>query len=440
MNIDKTKTQNSLTREQKQAVGLLSIGTFLEYFDLMLYVHMAVLLNELFFPKTDPFTTSLLAAFSFYSTYLLRPIGALIFGYIGDNIGRKQTVIITTTIMSISCIVMANLPTYDQIGMWAVWIITICRIVQGMSSMGEIIGAELYLTELIQSQERYSNVALLLVSAIFGSTIALATAVLTTSFSFDWRMAFWIGALIAIVGGIARSTLRETPDFICAKKKINQILARAKGQDEKKRIIKQNSIWQAKNNSKTTIAYFLIECAAPLWLCLTYIYFGNLLKEQFNLPVATIIKQNFIVCLLELGAAITLFFITKKTHPLNILKTKSILFFIGVLFFPTLLQNITTPMDIFCIQLFIAVVAPTGFPAKSVFYTHFLPLTRFTYSSFIFAASRSIMYAVSSFGVILLTNYFGYFGLLIIIIPVIISNGWGVFYFTKLEKEAGNYY
>ena len=94
MTIDKINTQHSLTKEQKQAIGLLSIGTFLEYFDLMLYVHMAVLLNELFFPKTDPFTTSLLAALAFCSTYLIRPLGAVIFGYIGDNIGRKQTVII----------------------------------------------------------------------------------------------------------------------------------------------------------------------------------------------------------------------------------------------------------------------------------------------------------------------------------------------------------
>ncbi|WP_342267402.1 hypothetical protein [Candidatus Tisiphia endosymbiont of Empis tessellata] len=81
--------QTSLTREQKEVVGLLSIGTFLEYFDLMLYVHMAVLLNELFFPKTDPHTATLLSAAAFCSTYLLRPFGALIFGWIGDNVGRK---------------------------------------------------------------------------------------------------------------------------------------------------------------------------------------------------------------------------------------------------------------------------------------------------------------------------------------------------------------
>ena len=109
----------------------------------MLFVHMAVLLNDLFFPKTDPFTASLLAAFAFCSTYLLRPIGALIFGYIGDNIGRKATVIITTLLMAFSCFVMAVLPTYAQIGIAASWLVTICRIVQGMSSMGEFIGAQL---------------------------------------------------------------------------------------------------------------------------------------------------------------------------------------------------------------------------------------------------------------------------------------------------------
>ena len=102
---------SSLNREQKEAIGLLQIGTFLEYFDLMLYVHMAVLLNELFFPATDPQTAAVLAAFTFCATYVLRPIGALLFGWIGDNIGRKSTIILTTVMMSVSCIVMANLPT-----------------------------------------------------------------------------------------------------------------------------------------------------------------------------------------------------------------------------------------------------------------------------------------------------------------------------------------
>lgn len=112
---------SSLTRSQKETAVLLQIGTFFEYFDLMLYVHMAILLNELFFPKTDPHTASLLGAFAFCSTYVLRPFGALLFGYIGDNIGRKAIMIITTAMMALSCVIMAMLPTYAQIGITAAW-------------------------------------------------------------------------------------------------------------------------------------------------------------------------------------------------------------------------------------------------------------------------------------------------------------------------------
>lgn len=119
---------STLNREQKEAAGLLQIGTFLEYFDLMLYVHMAVLLNELFFPKTDPFTASLLSALAFCSTYVLRPFGALFFGYIGDTFGRKTTVVFTTSMMAVSCIIIANLPTYAEVGILAAWAITLCRV------------------------------------------------------------------------------------------------------------------------------------------------------------------------------------------------------------------------------------------------------------------------------------------------------------------------
>ncbi|MCD6056430.1 MAG: hypothetical protein K0R12_1392 [Gammaproteobacteria bacterium] len=148
---------SSLKREQREAIGLLQIGTFLEYFDLMLYVHMAVILNKLFFPKTDVNNVQLLSAFAFCSSFVFKPVGAYIFGKIGDTTGRKATVIITTTIMSVSCLIMATLPTYDQIGISAAWIVTICRIVQGLSSMGEVIGAQIYLAEMIKPPLKKSH-------------------------------------------------------------------------------------------------------------------------------------------------------------------------------------------------------------------------------------------------------------------------------------------
>ena len=255
----KTVEQRSLTKEQKDAVGLLSIGTFLEYFDLMLYVHMAVLLNELFFPKTDPFTTSLIAAFTFCSTFIFRPIGALIFGYMGDTIGRKSTVILTTFIMAFCSFIMAILPTYTEIGLTASCIMILCRVMQGMAAMGESIGAEIYLTETIKPPLQYPMVGLLVVFSVVGGTVALGVASFTTSFGINWRYAFWIGAVIALIGTIARTTLREAPDFADAKRSL-QALIKQSNKDPK---ALENSIIGEEKVSKTTTFFFLIiQCMA----------------------------------------------------------------------------------------------------------------------------------------------------------------------------------
>ncbi|MFV9890233.1 MFS transporter [Rickettsia conorii] len=209
-------------RQRMEAVGLLSVGTFLEYFDLMIYVHMAVVINELFFPKANPETTTLYAAAAFCSTFVFRPVGALIFGWIGDHIGRKVTVVITTFMMSIACIIMATLPIYAQIGITATVIMTICRIVQGMSSMGELMGAQLYLTEITKPPAQYSVVTLIDAVAAVGSAAALCMAYIVTSFTLNWRIVFWIGALIAFIGMIARTALRETPEFANAKARVKK--------------------------------------------------------------------------------------------------------------------------------------------------------------------------------------------------------------------------
>jgi MHS family proline/betaine transporter-like MFS transporter len=182
-----------LNKEQKGSIFLLQIGTFLEYFDLMLFVHMAVVLNELFFPKYDPFTTSLLSAFSFCSTFALKPLGALVFGYIGDKVGRKHTVIITTIIMAISCLIMANVPTYAQIGIAASWVITVCRALQGMSSIGESIGAELYTAELIEKPLRYKAVGYIGFAGVVGMVASLMVAKIVLALDINWRIIFWMG-------------------------------------------------------------------------------------------------------------------------------------------------------------------------------------------------------------------------------------------------------
>ena len=317
------EVQERLNRKQKEAVGLLSVGTFLEYFDLMLYVHMAVLLNELFFPKTDPFTASLLSAFSFCSIFVFRPLGAIIFGYIGDNIGRKATIVITTFFMSISCIILANLPTYAEIGIAATWVITMCRLFQGMSSMGEIVGAEIYLTEILKPPIQYPIVMMIAISSILGGTFALTVASLSTSFGFNWRIAFWVGAGIALIGAIARTTLRETIDFADAKRKIK--LSLEENQIDAS-VLKDDPIYKEKAKKLTLLSLFFIQCGWPICFYFTYIHCGNILRNKFEYASDQVIHQNFLVSMIALMGYIIIAFLCYRVHPLKILKIKASIF------------------------------------------------------------------------------------------------------------------
>jgi MFS transporter, MHS family, proline/betaine transporter len=412
---------SSLTRQQKEAAGLLQIGTFLEYFDLMLYVHLAVLLNDIFFPKTDPFTASLLSAFAFCSTYVLRPFGALLFGYIGDHVGRKQTVTLTTALMAVSCILMANLPTYAEVGILAAWGITLCRVVQGISSLGEIIGAEVYLTEITQPPVRYPVVASVRFFSEFGSMIALSIANIVLIFTFNWRVAFWMGAGIAMVGAFARSRLRETPEFLKMKQQKTEILK------------KGLTIEQEKIDQKTLLALLFIFCSWPISFYFSYIHCAQILKGMFHYTAEEVIQQNLFVSMLQFCTSTVIVFLSYKIYPLKIVKFNLRIAYLLILICPFLLGQITSGSQLFWLQACV-VIFSSGFPAYAIFYAHFPVSKRITSVSFIYAVSRAIMYIVTSFGLVYLTSWFGNFGLWVIMVPVTLAFTWSIYHFEKLDK------
>jgi len=421
----KVSEQRSLTREQKEAIGLLSIGTFLEYFDVMLYVHMAVLLNELFFPKTDPFTASLLAAFAFCSTYVLRPIGALIFGYIGDNIGRKHTVIITTFMMAISCIVMANLPTYSQIGITASWVITICRIIQGMSSMGEVIGAELYVTEITKPPIQYVSVGIITVFSSIGGMGALIIAWYTTNYGLNWRIVFWIGAIVALIGAKARILLRETPDFTDARKRLIECK-------------KSSKIYTEKVKFKTGLALYLMQCAWPVCFYFVYVHCALILKNSFSLSSAEIITHNLILSIIQVASFLFFTICSYWIYPLLLLKIKVTIFTLLVIPFSFLSYDCEY-RTFFVFEGVITFFLLSYSSAMPICYKHFPVFKRFTYASMLYAISRAFIYLITSFGLAYLTKYIGNWGMLAIILPMIAGFIYAIFHFEKLEVAVGNY-
>jgi len=414
---------SSLSYEQKETTGILQIGTFLEYFDLFIYIHMAVVLNEIFFPQSDLYTAKLITASGYCATFIFRPLGALIFGLMGDNMGRKPTVITTTMLMAITCIVMATLPTYAKIGLIASWTVTICRMVQGMSSMGEVIGAEIYLTELIKSLSRYAVVSLMECAASFGAVAALVVATGIFAAGMDWRVAFWIGALVALVGTVARTTMRETPDFVKEKNKLQNTVNNTKLQNET--IL----------NKKTILAYFLIQCGYPVFFYFTYIYCGDILKNIFNYTPEKIIKHNLIVATAEFLIITVLTCLSCKIYPLKIIKTRMLGFIGFSIFIPYLLFNIHSPMQLLLIQLFLCCFTLSVVPGSLIFFLHFPILKRFTCGSLIFSLSRALMATITSFGLVCLTEYLSYWGLLVIFIPVFIGFAFGISYFEKLEEK-----
>lgn len=426
-----------LNKELKQAIKLLSLGTFLEYFDLFLYAHMAVLLNELFFPPADAHAQSLLTAFAFCSSFLFRPLGAMLFGYIGDTYGRKVTVVITTFMMAITCIIMANAPTYSQVGIMAAWIVTICRILQGMSSMGEIVGAQLFLTEATPLPVRCTVVGLISIAADIGGVSALAVAVLATSYNFNWRIAFWIGAGVAIIGSVARTSLRESPEFADARKRLKNVADRAK---ENITSIKQRPFYNQKVNPLTALSYFLIKCGGPTFLYFNFFYSITILRNSFHYNAHQILIHNLLLGLFQLcGWSILRTYLSTKIHPLKILKFSWILITVFIPFLPWFLNHITSPWQFFLIQAIILVLVPADLPALPIFFKNFAVFKRFSYTSFLSAIAGAIIFAITSFGLTYLIAYFGYWGLLILMIPVLVGYGYGLRHFIALEKEAGRY-
>ena len=426
----------ALSFEQKKAIGILSIGTFLEYFDLMLYLHMAVFLNELFFPKVSPHLSNLIAATGYCSVYVFRPIGALIFGYIGDTYGRKSTVIITTTMMSICCICMACMPTYAQIGITAAWLVTICRIIQGLSSMSEVIGAQIYLAEIVKKPESNPVVNFIGCSCVVGSFSALAISNAILSVGMNWRFAFLAGALIAVVGSVARATLRETPEFANSHLKLSKILKQAGLVASS--VLKSDPIVNEKVNQKISLSYFFLQCGRPICFYFLYVYCASILQNSFNYTSKDVVQHNLIIALAEFIVMLSNTYLCYKICPLKIIRIRSYIFFGFIIWLPYLLANTNTIFKLYFIQIMVTVFQPTSSPAEAVIFTSFPVFKRFRYISFLYSIARALVYIVTSFGFVYLTDLFGYSGLLIIFIPLMIFFISGVHYFLKLQKLSGN--
>jgi MFS transporter, MHS family, shikimate and dehydroshikimate transport protein len=203
-----------------------TIGTTIEWYDFQVYgLAAALIFNSQFFPNFDPMAGTLLSFATFAIGFLARPIGAIIFGHIGDRIGRKSTLIATFLLMGVATLLVGCLPNYNTIGIFAPILLVFLRLVQGIGLGGEWGGAVLIMTE-GEGQSRRgflgslpqlgSPAGLVIATLVFAGTTAMMSA--EQFASWGWRLPFLLSLVLVMVGAFARFSMPESKAFSQAKR------------------------------------------------------------------------------------------------------------------------------------------------------------------------------------------------------------------------------
>jgi len=197
-----------------------AIGNVLEWYDFAIFGYFAPIIGSQFFPETDR-TASLLGAFAVFAVgYFMRPLGGVVFGHIGDRLGRKPALQYSVALMAVPTFLLGLLPTYDQIGLWAAAGLVLVRLVQGLSVGGELIGSISYIVETAPRARRAYFGSWSLFSAVSGILLgSLAAALLHNLLDHDalhdwgWRLPFIAGLAMGVFGLWTRRGLTETAEF-----------------------------------------------------------------------------------------------------------------------------------------------------------------------------------------------------------------------------------
>ncbi|HVG08233.1 MAG TPA: MFS transporter [Thermoanaerobaculia bacterium] len=206
--------------EERRVIFASSLGTVFEWYDFYLYATLAPFFAALFFPKGND-TAALLAAFATYAAgFLVRPFGALVFGRLGDLVGRKHTFLLTIVVMGAATFGVGLLPTYEAIGMAAPVILVLLRLVQGLALGGEYGGAATYVAEHATDRDRGAATSWIQTTATLGfflSLLVIGTCrglmAPETFTRWGWRLPFLVSLVLLVFSIYIRVKLQESPVF-----------------------------------------------------------------------------------------------------------------------------------------------------------------------------------------------------------------------------------
>jgi len=208
-----------MTPEEKKVIFASSLGTVFEWYDFYLYGSLAAVIAKQFFGGLDPTSAYIFALLAFAAGFIVRPFGALVFGRLGDMIGRKYTFLVTILIMGSATFIVGLLPSYASIGMAAPIILVGLRMLQGLALGGEYGGAATYVAEHAPMGKRGAYTAWIQTTATLGLFLSLIVILVTrelTGADFEvwgWRVPFLLSILLLAVSVYIRLSMNESPAF-----------------------------------------------------------------------------------------------------------------------------------------------------------------------------------------------------------------------------------
>ena len=279
-----------------------SAGTAFEWYDFFIFGSLAPVISKVFFAGLDP-TQALIAALALFAAgFAFRPLGALIFGVVGDRLGRKGAFLITVSLMGAATFLIGLLPTYAQAGVLGPILLILLRILQGIALGGEYGGAAIYVAEHAPNHKRGSATGWIQSSASFGLLAALLVILGTRTVlgedafaAWGWRIPFLVSALLLAISVWMRAKLAESPHF--AK-------LREEGEITKAPLRESFGNWRILR--RVLIAFFGIMCAQGAVWYFTFFYMQVFLERSLGLPGAT--KDMLLIVMTVVSAPLYVFF------------------------------------------------------------------------------------------------------------------------------------
>jgi MFS family permease len=219
-----TRSEGGVEYPIKKIIFASSLGTMIEWYDFYIFGSLAAVMSALLFPGKDP-TWDLIKTWALFATgFLVRPFGALVFGRIGDLIGRKYAFLVTLTVMGLSTFLIGLLPTYAQIGVLAPIILLVLRLLQGLALGGEYGGAAVYVAEHVPDNKRGFYTSFIQITATLGLFVSLAVVLGTKELMTDanwkawgWRIPFLLSIILVAMSLYIRLKLKESPLYASIK-------------------------------------------------------------------------------------------------------------------------------------------------------------------------------------------------------------------------------